>query len=232
MIFLPPTEKPNFPIPESANDDGLLAIGGKLTIDWLIEAYSNGIFPWFNDGDPILWWSPNPRATMSPKDIKVQKSMKSIFNQNKYQLKIDSAFENVIEICSNIPRKKQRGTWITKSMKNAYVEMHKKGYAHSFEAWKNDKLVGGLYGISLGKMFFGESMFSTMANASKFAFISMCKILDKNNFSLIDCQMHTNHLESMGCGSVSRAKFLEMLENNKEFTTICGNWSNKFLIIH
>ena len=225
MIFLSPNSKPYFPNPKLADKQGLLAVGGKLNSDWLLFAYAHGIFPWFSVGNPIMWWSPNPRAVMTPKDVKIQKSMKPYFNQNKFMLKIDTAFEKVIDMCSKIPRKEQDDTWITESMKNAYIDLHKKGYAHSFETWKDKKLVGGLYGISLGKGFFGESMFSTISNASKFAFISMCKILEKQDFRLIDCQMHTNHLESMGCRLILRTEFLEILKNSNKFSTIIGNWS-------
>ena len=226
MIFLPPTQRPNFPSPELADGEGFLAFGGLLNSNWLIEAYSRGIFPWFSEENPIMWWSPNPRAIMNPQNVKIQKSMKSYFNQNKYELRIDTAFEEVIDFCSKIPRKEQGGTWITKSMIEAYIKLHYEGYAHSFETWKDGELVGGLYGISLGKMFFGESMFSVKVNASKFAFISMCKILSKNNFNFIDCQIPTKHLKTLGCGEVSRKKFLEIIEDNRKYITKKGNWNN------
>ncbi len=226
-MFNPNAETPNFPDPEQNYffDDNPIAIGGKLTPKWLIKAYSSGIFPWFNDDNLILWWSPNPRAIMTPKDVVIQKSMRSYFNQNKFTLKIDTAFENVINLCSKTPRKYQKGTWITNSMIEAYIQMHKLGYAHSFEAWFDDKLVGGLYGISLGNAFFGESMFSLVSNASKFAFISLCRILDKNNFALIDCQVSTSHLNSMGCGLVTRQYFLEVLAKTQQNNTLKGSWT-------
>ena len=227
MVILHKTDLPYFPPVENANEEGLLAIGGKLTIDWLLEAYSHGIFPWFNDDRaPVLWWSPDPRAVMKPQDVKIQKSMRPFFNQKKYELKIDTAFEDVIEMCKKIKRKHEKGTWITRRMTEAYIDLHKKGFAHSFEAWKDNRLVGGLYGISLGRMFFGESMFAVLPNASKYAFISMCKILEKNNFNLIDCQMETEHLKFMGCGSIKRSEFVKLLTDNRKYLTIIGNWGN------
>ncbi|MBN2893580.1 MAG: leucyl/phenylalanyl-tRNA--protein transferase [Bacteroidales bacterium] len=229
MIYLPPFKEPLFPSVEEATEDGIVAIGGRLNTEWLIEAYSRGIFPWFNEGEPIMWWSPDPRAVMKPSEVKVHKSMNSYFNQKKYQLKIDSAFEKVIGYCSNVPREGQDGTWINSSMIDNYIKLHNKGFTHSFETWENDILVGGLYGISLGKAFFGESMFSLKTNASKFAFISMCRILEKNEFNLIDCQVHTNHIESMGCKMISRKEFLKLVTENNKKETLKGNWNELLL---
>ncbi|MBN2662486.1 MAG: leucyl/phenylalanyl-tRNA--protein transferase [Bacteroidales bacterium] len=225
MFFLLPFDPPSFPEIENANEDGLLAVGGLLNPTWIIEAYSKGIFPWFNEEQHILWWSPNPRAVMSPSEVKISKSMNVYFNQNIFELKIDADFEQVISNCQKIKRKKQDGTWITDNMLKNYIKLHKKGYAHSFETWQNKKLVGGLYGISLNNAFFGESMFSYQTNASKFAFISMCKILEKNNFLFIDCQMPNNHLSSLGCKTIPRKKFAQLLLESKKYNSLIGNWS-------
>ncbi len=227
-IFLP-FDEPDFPSPQTAEKDGLLAIGGQLNVKWLLSAYQKGIFPWFSEDNPILWWSPNPRAVMKPSEIKIQKSMRSYLNNNKFILKIDTAFKDVIIACS-LPRQKQTGTWILPEMTDAYTELHYLGYAHSFEAWKNGKLVGGLYGVSLGKMFFGESMFSFEKNASKFAFIKLCEILQKNNFSLIDCQIQTDHLKSLGCKTIARNKFIKLIAQNNKYQTIKGAWNNFYKI--
>jgi len=220
MIFLPPIGKPNFPNPENADENGLVAVGGKLTPDWLVDAYSKGLFPWFNEGYAIMWWSPDPRAVLYPSKVKIHKSMRSVFNQKKFELRINFAFEKVIENCSRMPRKGQDGTWINSLVLKNYIKLHKLGYAHSFEAWKNEELVGGLYGIALGKIFFGESMFSFQANASKFAFISMCRILEDKGFYLIDCQQDTQHMQSLGSELISRVEFLDILKKNSACDSI------------
>lgn len=227
MYYIPETEQPNFPPVNLSNNDGLLAIGGKLNTDWLLRAYHNGIFPWFNENSPILWWSPDPRAVMKPSEIKISKSMKVYFNQKIFELKVDYCFSEVIKNCKNIKRKDQPGTWITSNMLDNYVALHKLGYAHSFETWQNGELVGGLYGVSLGRAFFGESMFSKVSNASKFAFISMCNILQKNNFHFIDCQISNNHLTSLGCNFVNRDHFIKQLIKSNKEETIKGNWNVK-----
>jgi len=199
-----------FPHPSLSEEDGLLAIGGDLSVRRLLLAYTNGIFPWFSDDEPILWWSPDPRFVVYPKDIKISKSMKKLLKKNTYKITFDTCFRDVITNCSNI--RKEEGTWITNEMIEAYSKLHELGFAHSVEAWYDDKLVGGLYGISMGKCFFGESMFSTMDNASKAAFITFCKLLEQKQFIMIDCQVHTNHLESLGAVHISREKFLELVE--------------------
>jgi len=219
----------SFPPCELSDSSGLLAIGGRLEVDWLLEAYSNGIFPWFNENEPIMWWSPDPRSVARPGEIKVSKSMKVYFKKNIFQLKIDNAFEDVINACQKTPRKNQNGTWITSEMKDVYIKLHDLGYAHSFEAYKDGKLVGGLYGISLGKMFFGESMFSHVSNASKFTFIYLSLVLKKNDFDLIDCQVPNSHLKSMGCYDMKKEEYLELLNNNNLKKTIKGNWSSGLL---
>lgn len=213
-----------FPPADHANPDGLLAIGGKLTEDWLLMAYQNGIFPWFSEGDPIMWWSPNPRFILRPEKIKVSKSMRPFLNSEQYSFKLDSDFEQVIEECSSIPRQGQNGTWITTHMKNAYIALHRIGMAHSAEIWKDDQLIGGLYGVSIGRMFFGESMFSKKPNASKLALIKLCKWLSKHGFKIIDCQVYSEHLERMGAEYISREFFVELLREGVDQPSLRGNW--------
>lgn len=199
-----------FPHPSLAEEDGCLAIDGDLSPERLLLAYSNGIFPWFSEDEPIIWWSPDPRCILYPKDIRISKSMKKILKKNLYRITFDTCFRDVISNCSNL--RKESGTWITDDMIEAYCKLHELGLAHSVETWYKDKLVGGLYGISLGKCFFGESMFSTMNDASKAAFITLCKQLEEKNFLMIDCQVHTKHLESLGAVEISRKEFLELVE--------------------
>jgi len=213
-----------FPPPDHASPDGLLAIGGNLTEDWLLMAYQHGIFPWFSEGDPIMWWSPDPRFVLKPKNIKVSKSMRPYLNSENYTFKLDADFEQVIEKCSLIPRQGQNGTWITHHMKDAYTALHKIGMAHSAEVWEGSELIGGLYGVSIGRMFFGESMFSEKANASKLALIRLCRWLDENDFGLIDCQIYSRHLEKMGAEYMSRNKFMDELEELIEKPSLRGSW--------
>ena len=187
-----------FPDVEESTEEGIVAVGGDLSVERLILAYSKGIFPWYSsDKSPILWWSPDPRFVLLPSQLKISKSMRPLFNQNKFQVTWDQNFEDVIKNCQKIERDDQPGTWITSKMLAAYIQLHKKGYAHSVEVWLDNELVGGLYGISLGKVFFGESMFAKVSNASKFGFISLVKQLIKKDFVLIDCQQETKHLESL-----------------------------------
>lgn len=200
-----------FPSVEEADEDGLLAIGGDLSVARLLLAYRSGIFPWFNEADPICWWSPDPRFVLYPTQLKISKSMQQILKKQTFQFCTNRAFKDVIKACSSIPRNGQDGTWITHEMQEAYLQMHELGYAHSAEAWLNNKLVGGLYGIRLGNVFFGESMFSNVSNASKFAFIHYAQQLQKENVQLIDCQLHTNHLESLGAIMIPRKTFIDHL---------------------
>lgn len=199
-----------FPHPSLSEEDGLLAVDGDLSPERLILAYRNGIFPWFSEDEPILWWSPDPRFILYPKDIKVSHSMKKLLKKNTYKISFDTCFRDVISNCSNL--RKESGTWITNDMIEAYCKLHELGYAHSVEAWYEDELVGGLYGISIGKCFFGESMFSTMSNASKAAFITLCKKLEEKEYIMVDCQVYTEHLESLGAVNISKEKFLELVE--------------------
>ncbi|MBY0425724.1 MAG: leucyl/phenylalanyl-tRNA--protein transferase, partial [Cytophagales bacterium] len=171
--------------------------------------------PWFNEGEPILWWSPDPRCVLFPQKIVISKSMASVIKKHLFATTFNTCFEQVIRQCQSVPRKGQQGTWITEDMIQAYVHLHRLGYAHSVEIWQGDELVGGLYGIMLGKCFFGESMFSTVSNSSKMALISLAKFALENQFYLIDCQVHTDHLESMGAEMIPKLQFLEILKKNK-----------------
>jgi leucyl/phenylalanyl-tRNA--protein transferase len=209
MIFLNKDLK--FPDVSKATNEGLLAYGGDLSSERLILAYRNGIFPWFDDDNgPILWWSPNPRFVLFPDKLKVSKSMRQVLRNSNFQITINKDFERVIENCSKIKRDGQRGTWITKELKDAYIKLHNLGIAKSVEVWSDDNLVGGLYGIDLNNgVFCGESMFSKVSNASKVGFISF---IQNSNYKLIDCQVYTNHLESLGAEDISREAFLKFLD--------------------
>ena len=200
-----------FPPQSHAEPNGLLAIGGDLSIERLLMAYSSGIFPWFNEDDPILWWSPDPRFIVIPSELKVTRSLEKVIRQGKFKITVDKAFVDVISSCAGMRRKGGEGTWITKEMIRAYCRLHELGFAHSIESWQGGKLVGGLYGLSLGKCFFGESMFHTVANASKVAFVSVVRALEKQGFHLIDCQMPTDHLKSFGARGIRRNEFLGRL---------------------
>ena len=202
-----------FPPVELAEPDGLLAIGGNLSTERLILAYRSGIFPWY-EGEHILWWSPDPRFVLYPDEVIISKSMKSLFKKNAFTFTINQAFTEVINNCKRISRKDQESTWITDDVKSAYIELHKKGIAHSAEAWLDGKLAGGLYGVRLGNIFFGESMFSHISNASKYAFISYVQQLKKEGVQLIDCQVYTEHLESLGAIMIPRKKFISILNQN------------------
>jgi len=200
-----------FPPLDTADENGLLAIGGDLSTERLLLAYKNGIFPWYNEDEPICWWSPSPRFVLYPSEINISSSMKTILNNGKFRFTVNRAFTQVIQSCKTVTRKGQEGTWISPAMQSAYTNLHELGYAHSAETWLDGKLVGGLYGIRLGNIFFGESMFSIKSNASKFAFISYVKQLQKENVKLIDCQLHTNHLESLGARMIDRKIFTKIL---------------------
>lgn len=205
------TEEIAFPSPELADDDGLLAVGGDLRVERLLLAYKMGIFPWYNEGDLIEWWCPNPRFVLLPQQLHISKSMQQLLRKNAFDFTMNQAFVEVMENCRNMPRHGQQGTWIQPEMITAYTQLHQMGYAISAEAWQNGALVGGLYGILLGNIFFGESMFSKVSNASKYAFIKLITNLQQRGIILIDCQMHTPHLESLGAGFIDRRLFLQCL---------------------
>jgi leucyl/phenylalanyl-tRNA--protein transferase len=202
-----------FPPVEEATKEGLLAIGGDLSADRLLLAYRSGIFPWFNEDEPPLWWCPDPRFVLFPDELYISKSMDQLHRKNKFRVTINQAFEEVIWQCA-ATRKNKEGTWITDEIIDAYNELHRLGYAVSVEAWINDQLVGGLYGIKMGKLFFGESMFNKVSNASKYAFISYVLQMQKEGIVLIDCQVYTPHLESMGARMIDRELFLNILNKN------------------
>ncbi len=213
-----------FPPADRANDEGLLAFGGDLSPQRLILAYANGIFPWYNEDEPFLWWSLDPRLIIRPGEMKVSKSLRHILKAGKFDVRIDANFREVMLHCAETPRKGQDGTWIQDEMVDAYCELHKLGIAHSFESYQDGKLVGGLYGIGIGKVFFGESMFHTVTDASKIAFYHLHLFLQANNFKLIDCQQETEHLKSLGAHIIPRKEFLEELKVLTAEPTKTGNW--------
>jgi len=202
-----------FPPVSKASEDGFLAIGGDLSPERLVLAYTNGIFPWFEDGDPILWWSPNPRMVLFFEDLVVSKSMRNILNRNTFKVTFNQDFRGVISNCQKIKREGQDGTWITNEMIEAYCRLNEMGIAKSVEVWQNGELVGGLYGVDLETIFCGESMFSKVANASKVAFIQLSRHLKANNYKLLDCQIYNPHLESLGCSEIARDQFIEILKS-------------------
>lgn len=201
-----------FPDVEQANKEGLLAVGGDLSPERLLLAYKNGIFPWFNEDSLILWWSPDPRMVLFPEQIRVSKSMRKVLRDQTFRLTKNTCFERVMEYCATVKREQQEGTWITKEMRDAYLSLHDRGIAKSYEVWEDDTLVGGLYGVDLGTIFCGESMFSLKTNASKFAFIKLAEDLKERNYQLIDCQLYTDHLASLGAEEIPRKEFLKLLK--------------------
>jgi leucyl/phenylalanyl-tRNA--protein transferase len=215
-----------FPNPRYAMDEGLLAYGGDLNPNRVLKAYMQGIFPWFNEGDPILWWSPNPRCILYPKEFKVSKSFAKTLRNKSYSVKFDSDFEKIITLCANVKREGQEGSWIVDEMIHTYTILHQKGFAHSVEVYYEDMLAGGLYGVSLGGAFFGESMFSLHINASKIALYELCRFCIEHEFDYIDCQMPTPHLKSLGAVEITRDAFLNLLQVSNTKPTISGNWSD------
>ena len=200
-----------FPPVSDALDDGLLAVGGDLSVERLLLAYHNGIFPWFNEDEPPMWWSPDPRFVLFPDELKVSKSMKQVLRRGDFEFRVNTAFEQVITNCRNVYREGQGGTWIGDDVVAANIEMHKAGHAFSAEAWQHGVLVGGLYGLWMENAFFGESMFAHKSNASKFAFINWVGLLQKRGVQLIDCQVYTEHLESLGARMIDRESFTELV---------------------
>jgi leucyl/phenylalanyl-tRNA--protein transferase len=213
-----------FPDPRTADSDGLLAAGGDLSVTALITAYSKGIFPWYDDNSPILWWSPDPRLVLFPQQFRTTDSLRQRIRNGGFEVKTDTCFEEVIGQCARVKRNDQDGTWITRDMMNAYITLHREGMAHSFETFQEGKLVGGLYGVSLGRAFFGESMFHTVSDASKIALHSLVNWCLQNDFHFIDAQQSTSHLKSMGAEEISRDTFLCMLDSALRFPTQRGKW--------
>lgn len=200
-----------FPDVTEADRDGILAVGGDLSPERLLLAYQSGIFPWFDSDDPILWWAPHQRMVLFPDELVASKSMRSILRKEIFTVTFNKDFRSVISNCSQIRRNGQRGTWITSEMIEAYVKLHELGFAKSVEVWQNNELVGGLYGIDLGHVFCGESMFSKVSNASKVAFITLVENLKIRKYKLIDCQVHNDHLESLGAREIEREEFMHIL---------------------
>jgi leucyl/phenylalanyl-tRNA--protein transferase len=213
-VYLLPDDMPEpaFPPPHKASEEGLLAVGGALSPETLLLAYTNGIFPWYSDGQPLLWWSPDPRFVLFPEEYHCPTSLKKIIRKNSFTIKFDTDFASVIHNCSLVPREGQDGTWITDQMIAAYCELHRLGYAHSVEAYDGKNLVGGLYGVSIGKMFAGESMFALSDNASKVALYFMVEKAKEMGFDFIDCQVHTDNLERFGAKNIERKEYLKLLK--------------------
>lgn len=217
------TDAISFPPVDLATEEGILAVGGDLSPERLLAAYSLGIFPWYNEGEPILWWSPDPRFVLFPEEVYISKTMRQVLRRGIFRIHCDRSFDEVVERCQG-PRRKQRGTWITPEMRAAYRDLHELGYAHSVEAWCEGRLAGGLYGVSLGGCFFGESMFAEESNASKAALIALALRLREIGFLFIDSQVYTAHLESLGAREIRRGEYLDLLRRGLELPTLRGTW--------
>lgn len=218
------SDKISFPPPYLASKEGLLAVGGDLSQKRLLLAYHTGIFPWFSDDEPILWWSPDPRLVLYPEEIRVSKTLKKIIKKNVFHVTMDSAFVKVINQCAKIRLQNNQGTWIIKEMIDAYSKLHESGFAHSVEAWYQGELAGGLYGVSLGKCFFGESMFTRVNNASNVALVKLVEYLNALSFDMIDCQLTTEHLLRFGAKEIPRVSFLKQLKESLKAPTKKGKW--------
>jgi leucyl/phenylalanyl-tRNA--protein transferase len=214
-----------FPNPEQslAEPNGLLAVGGDLSPKRLLNAYRNGIFPWYSSDQPILWWSPDPRMVLFPENLKISRSLRKVIKRDHFRVTMDKAFRAVIQCCSE-PRPQQSGTWITQELLSAYSKLYQLGYGHSVETWYQEELVGGLYGLAIGRVFFGESMFSRMNDASKVALVALTVQLSRWNFTLIDCQMHTEHLRRLGAADIPRRTFVELLKQYCPLASPKGIW--------
>lgn len=224
--FIPPLSNYSytFPDPRNASDEGLLAYGGDLCSSRLLTAYRNGIFPWYSPGDPILWWSPDPRLLLYPDKFHLRKSFRRVLRSGKFTVTFDREFANVIKYCATIKREGQESTWIVEEIQEAFIRLHEEGFAHSVEVYKEGKLVGGLYGIAMGKAFFGESMFSLVPDASKVAFKALSDVLGDRGYDFIDCQMKTDHMIGLGAQVVKRDIFLDELEHALEKSSDLGHW--------
>ncbi len=221
------TEEIVFPPSELAEEDGLLAVGGDLSLERLVLAYSMGIFPWYSDDSPILWWSPDPRLVLVPGDLKVSRSLRQTIKKGTYRITFDNAFERVIRGCAESRRKDENGTWITEDMIGAYCRLYEEGFAHSVESWAGNDLAGGLYGVALGGVFYGESMFTRKSDASKVAFVRLVEQLVQWKFRIIDCQVTTRHLISLGAKEVPRSEFLKIMKKALKVKTPQGKWSGE-----
>jgi len=218
------TEHIVFPLPAFAEPDGLLAVGGDLSTDRLLAAYSMGIFPWYTEGSPILWWSPNPRLVLFPAELRVSRNLRRTVRKNIFTVTLDRAFRDVIRSCAEVHSARSGDTWITADMEAAYNRLHTEGYAHSVESWLHGELVGGLYGVSLGGVFFGESMFTKVSDASKVAFVKLTECLQKWGFEVVDCQVDTRHLRSLGARGIPRSEFMQILEAAVPRPEPAGMW--------
>jgi len=223
-IFLLDRKTVEFPPPRLADPTGLLAVGGDLTVGRLVNAYSSGIFPWFSEGEPLLWWSPDPRLVLYPAALKISKSLRRAINRRLFNIRFDTAFREVITTCATVKRKGDEGTWITGDMIEAYCALHDVGLAHSVEAWAGGELAGGLYGVAIGQCFSGESMFTEISNAAKIALVYLVKFLESNHFKLIDCQMTTPNLVRFGAEEIPRRRFLSELKSAIVEPTVKGPW--------
>lgn len=221
-------ERFQFPRVEEGTPEGIVASGGNLSPGMLLSAYSQGIFPWYTEGEPILWWSPDPRFVLWFDDLHISKSLKKVLRQDRFSVTLDSDFEAVIAACSDVSRRGQTGTWITDEMTEGYLRLHELGYAHSVEVWTEKNLAGGLYGVSLGACFFGESMFSLVSDASKTGLVCLVSQLKTAGFDCLDSQVYTAHLERMGAAEIPREEYLKILETRIHMPTIRGNWGEKF----
>ncbi len=215
-----------FPSVDTATEEGIVAAGGNLSPGMLLSAYRQGIFPWYSDGEPVLWWSPDPRLVLYPDKLHISRSMMKKFRKNPFTYSVDTEFEQVMRSCGSVKRKGQDSTWITKDMIEGYVRLHDLGYAHSVEVWKDGSLAGGLYGISLGSVFFGESMFANVADASKAGYILLVRALERLGFTLIDCQVYTPHLVSLGAEEISRREYLNELSKGLLKADLKGKWTD------
>lgn len=225
-VYQIPDEHFLFPHPSLANADGLIGIGADLHPQRLLLAYQNGIFPWYSAGEPVHWWCLTPRLILFPSKIKIAKSMRPYLKEGRFQYSFDKEFISVMLNCKTVDRKEQKGSWIHQDILDAFMALHEQGFAHSVEVWENAELVGGLYGLALGKMFCGESMFAKKPNASKLALIQLSKFLLANGYNFIDCQQDTSHLRSMGAELVQKSEFFQMLEDNKAYPLNSQSWKN------
>jgi leucyl/phenylalanyl-tRNA---protein transferase len=226
--YLDEKSRYRFPPANRATEHGIVGVGGNLSPGMLLSAYSQGVFPWYSEGEPLLWWNPDPRFVLTTGRLHIPKSLKKLMKKKPFHLCYDSHFREVVEYCSVVPRPGQDGTWITPEMIDAYVELHRLGLAHSVEAWNGEHLVGGLYGVSLGRMFCGESMFSLESGASKIALVHLVHSLEPRGFNVIDCQVRTEHLEAMGAEEIPREEYLGLLDDALGFETFRGSWAEHF----